>query len=234
MLLTAFLFGLLGSFHCVGMCGPIAFMLPVDRQLPVKAVGQTFLYHSGRLLSYMIIGALFGLLGSSFQLFGLQQILSITMGVLMLLILILPTRTFNKYNLSKPLYRLISKVKNALGKELKKKRSDTFLSIGFLNGFLPCGLVYMAVLGAIATGELLQGSIYMLFFGLGTIPLMSLSVYLGNFIKAKSRQRLQRIVPVFVAIVAVLFILRGLGLGIPFISPELIEMNTASANKFCF
>jgi len=234
MLLTAFLFGLLGSFHCVGMCGPIAFILPVDRQNRVKGMWQTFLYHFGRLFSYMLIGILFGLVGSSFQLFGLQQALSIAMGVLMLLVVFLPTRVFNKYNFSKPIYRWVGKVKSALGKELKKKRSDTFLSIGVLNGLLPCGLVYMAVFGAIATANPLEGGVYMMFFGLGTVPLMSFAVYLGNFLKGKARQRLQRIVPVFVAIVAILFILRGLGLGIPYISPEAVELHSASANKFCF
>src|SRR5699024_10599064 len=181
--------------------------------------------------SYMLIGILFGLVGSSFQLFGLQQALSIAMGVLMLLVVFLPTRVFNKYNFSKPIYRWVGKVKSALGKELKKKRSDTFLSIGVLNGLLPCGLVYMAVFGAIATANPLEGGVYMMFFGLGTVPLMSFAVYLGNFLKGKARQRLQRIVPVFVAIVAILFILRGLGLGIPYISPEAVELHSASANK---
>src|SRR5699024_5463758 len=109
-----------------------------------------------------------------------------------------------------------------LFRSLKQKKSDTFLTIGFLNGFLPCGLVYMAVFGAIASGSPLSGGVYMLFFGLGTIPLMSVAVYLGNFLKGKARQKIQRIIPIFVAIVAILFILRGLGLGIPFISPEAV------------
>lgn len=233
MLLTAFLFGLLGSFHCIGMCGPIAFMLPVDRHNPARGMWQTSLYHLGRLLTYMLIGVLFGLVGSSFQLFGLQQGLSIAMGVLMLLVLVIPIRVFNKYNFSRPVFRLVGKLKNALGKELKQKKSDTYLTIGFLNGFLPCGLVYMAVFGAIASGSALSGGIYMLLFGLGTVPLMSFAVYLGNFLKGKARQRIQRVIPVFVAIVAILFILRGLGLGIPFISPEAVELHSASADKFC-
>lgn len=233
MLLTAFLFGLLGSFHCVGMCGPIALMLPVDRRSKAKGIWQTALYHFGRLLTYSLIGVLFGLIGSSFQLFGLQQGLSIAMGVLMLLVLIIPVRVFNKYNFSRPMYRLVGKVKSALGKELKRKKNDTFLTIGFLNGFLPCGLVYMAVFGAIASGNALSGGIYMLFFGLGTVPLMSVAVYLGNFLKGNARQRIQRLVPLFVAILAILFILRGLGLGIPFISPEAVELHSASADKFC-
>ena len=220
MLLTALLFGLLGSFHCVGMCGPIAFLLPVDRNNTFKKIGQISLYHFGRIFSYSILGLVFGLVGTSLNLFGMQQKLSIFIGLLMLLVVLLPQRTFNKYNFSKPIYKLISKVKSALGKELKKKTPDTFLTIGFLNGFLPCGLVYMAIFGAIASGNALQGSLYMALFGLGTIPLMTSAIYLGNFLNVQVRQRIRRAIPVFVAVIACLFIVRGLGLGIPYISPK--------------
>ena len=135
MLLSALVLGLLGSFHCVGMCGPIAFMLPVDRSNSFKKVTQISLYHFGRLISYSIIGLVFGLLGKGLYIFGLQQQLSIIIGILMIIVVIIPYNTFNKYNFSKPLFKLISKIKSALGKELKKKSPDTFLTIGFLNGF---------------------------------------------------------------------------------------------------
>ena len=220
MLYTALIFGLLGSFHCVGMCGPIAFLLPVDRTNNVKKIGQIFLYHFGRVLAYSIIGLVFGLIGKSLNLFGLQQQLSILIGVLMIAVIFIPIRTFNKYNFSKPIYKAVSKVKSALGKELKKKTPDTFLTIGFLNGFLPCGLVYMAVFGAIASGNALQGSLYMAMFGLGTIPLMTSAIYLGNFLNGQVRQRIRKAIPVLVVVIGGLFIVRGLGLGIPYISPK--------------
>src|SRR5688572_19795685 len=145
MLFSALILGLLGSLHCVGMCGPIAFMLPVDRSNSFRKVSQIAIYHFGRILAYSIIGLVFGLLGKSLYIFGIQQQLSIIIGVLMIVVVILPHKFIGKYNLSKPLYRVISKVKSSLGKALKKKTADTFLTIGFLNGFLPCGLVYMAV-----------------------------------------------------------------------------------------
>ena len=229
MLFSAFILGLLGSLHCVGMCGPIAFMLPVDRSNSFKKVSQIAIYHFGRLLSYSLIGLVFGLLGKSFYLFGIQQQLSIIIGVLMIIIVILPHKVIGKYNLSKPLYRIISKVKSSLGKALKKKTADTFLTIGFLNGFLPCGLVYMAVFGSIATGSLLEGSLYMILFGLGTIPLMTTAIYLGKFLNSTIKQRIQKAIPVFVVIIGVLFILRGLGLGIPYVSPAPIVETAASA-----
>lgn len=232
MLLSAILLGLLGSFHCVGMCGPIAFMLPVDRTNTYKKVSQAFIYHFGRLLSYGVIGFFFGLVGKSLYIFGLQQKLSIIIGVIMIAVVLLPYKTFNKYNLSKPIYGFVSKVKSSLGKALKKKTADTFLTIGFLNGFLPCGLVYMAVFGAIATGSVIQSSLYMVLFGLGTIPLMTSAIYLGKFLNIKMKQRIQKAIPFFVVIIGVLFILRGLGLGIPYISPEPV-VETVSNEMNC-
>ncbi|WP_405295767.1 sulfite exporter TauE/SafE family protein [Algibacter sp. Ld11] len=219
MLFSAFILGLLGSFHCVGMCGPIAFMLPVDRNNALKKVLQIGIYHFGRLLAYSIIGLVFGLIGKSLYLFGFQQQLSIFIGILMILVVLIPQKTFNKYNFSKPIYRIISKVKSSLGSAMKRKTLDTFLTIGFLNGFLPCGLVYMAVFAAIAGGNALNGSLYMACFGLGTIPLMTTAIYFSQFLKGTARQKIQKAIPVFVIIIGALFIIRGLGLGIPYLSP---------------
>lgn len=147
----------------------------------------------------------------------------------MIVVMLLPYKTFNKYNFYKPIYNVISKVKSALGKALQKKTPDTFLTIGFLNGFLPCGLVYMAVFASIATGNTFEGSLYMLFFGLGTIPLMTTAIYFSHLLKGKIRQRIQKAIPVFVICIGALFILRGLGLGIPYLSPAPVMEMASSA-----
>jgi sulfite exporter TauE/SafE len=229
MLWSALIFGLLGSFHCVGMCGPIAFMLPVDRSNSIRKVVQIFSYHFGRLLAYSIIGLVFGLVGKGLYLFGIQQQLSIAIGILMIVVVLIPVQTFNKYNLSKPLFRLISKVKTALGKALKKKTADTFLTIGFLNGFLPCGLVYMAVFASLAMQNTVYGSLYMMLFGLGTIPLMTTAIYVGKFLNSSIKQRIQKAIPVFIVIIGLLFIIRGMGLGIPYLSPApIVEIATST------
>ena len=229
MLWSALILGLLGSFHCVGMCGPIAFMLPVDRSNSFRKVSQIMTYHIGRLLAYSLIGLFFGLMGKSLYIFGIQQQLSIAIGVLMIVIALIPMQTFNKYNFSKPIYRIIYKVKSALGQALKKKTADTFLTIGFLNGFLPCGLVYMAVFASLAMQNAVYGSLYMALFGLGTIPLMTTAIYLGKFLNSTIKQRIQKAIPVFVVIIGLLFILRGLGLGIPYLSPApVIEMASSA------
>lgn len=231
MLYSAFILGLLGSFHCVGMCGPIAFMLPVSRDNEVKKFFQIFLYHLGRLLAYGIIGLSFGLIGKSLNLFGMQQQLSIGVGILMILVILLPSKQFQKYNFSQPLYRLIGKIKTSLGAALKKRSPDTFFTIGFLNGFLPCGLVYMAVFGAVAAGSIYSGSLYMLLFGLGTIPLMTTAVYFSSLLGGTMKKKVQRLIPAFVIIIGLLFIIRGLGLDIPFLSPTSMTTEvTASAS----
>ncbi|MDG5492185.1 sulfite exporter TauE/SafE family protein [Psychroserpens sp. SPM9] len=232
MLWSALIFGLLGSFHCIGMCGPIAFMLPVDRTNSIKKGVQIFSYHFGRLLAYGLIGLVFGLIGKGLYLFGVQQQLSIVIGIIMIAVVYIPTPTFNAYNFSKPLYRIISKVKSSLGNALKKKTVDTFLTIGFLNGFLPCGLVYMAVFASLAMQNAVQGSLYMLLFGLGTIPLMTTAIYLGRFLNSGIKQRIQKAIPVFVIIIGVLFIIRGLGLGIPYLSPAPFT-NVVSSTMEC-
>lgn len=218
MIATAFLFGLLGSLHCVGMCGPIALMLPVDRQNKTNQFLQTLSYHFGRLVTYAIIGLLFGSLGKTFNLLGFQQYISIFSGLAMILVVLFPKIT-SHMGASKKMYSIINKVKNQLGQELKKKDSNTFFTIGFLNGFLPCGLVYMAVLGALATANYFEGMLYMFVFGLGTVPLMTLVSFAPNLNIFGSALNFKKLIPYVVVAVGILFVFRGLGLGIPFISP---------------
>ncbi|MFC4635006.1 sulfite exporter TauE/SafE family protein [Dokdonia ponticola] len=234
MIYAALIFGLLGSFHCVGMCGPIAFLLPLDRKNRSKRILQLLSYHSGRIFMYAIIGMAFGMVGKGLNLFGIQQQLSIGVGLLMIISILLPIKIFNRYNFSKPIYKAVGKIKSSIGTELKKKDPGTFFTIGYLNGLLPCGLVYMAVFGALATGGALQGSLYMIVFGLGTIPLMTTAIYLGNFLKGTVKQQIVKAIPVIVVVIGMLFILRGLGLGIPYISPsEMVTVEQVGAHHSC-
>jgi len=84
---SAFLLGLLGSFHCIGMCGPIAFVLPINRSKKSIMFFQSFLYQFGRLITYSFIGFIFGLIGKGLFLAGFQQNLSVFIGLLMILII---------------------------------------------------------------------------------------------------------------------------------------------------
>ena len=222
MVYTAFLLGLMGSLHCVGMCGPIAFMLPLDRSDRLKMSFQVMVYHLGRMAAYALLGLAFGFFGKGLNVFGAQQYLSIGMGILMILAIVIPQNKLNTYRISKPIYGIISKIKSQLGTLLKKRTADTFVTIGFLNGFLPCGLVYVALFASVAMASPLEGSLYMILFGLGTVPLMTSAAFLGKLLKTPARKRIRQLIPIFVVLVGVLFILRGLGLGIPYVSPKLM------------
>ena len=224
MVFTAFIFGLISSLHCIGMCGPIALMLPVDRTNKAKKVLQIISYHLGRLIAYGTSGLIFGVLGKGFYLAGLQQNLSLFIGVAMIVMLLIPEKAFANYNFSKPIFKLISKVKSLLGSQFKNKSYKSLITIGLLNGFLPCGMVYVALFGAIAMQSATYGIYYMLLFGLGTVPMMSSVVYLNSLMSISFRNRIQKIIPMVGVIIGVLFILRGLGIGIPYVSPSISSL----------
>ena len=219
MLIAALFLGIISSLHCIGMCGPIALLLPVDRANSSRKALQILLYHLGRLTAYGVLGFVFGLLGRGFYLAGMQQQLSIVVGILMIAIALIPEKVFARYNFSQPVYRAIAAVKSHLGHQFKRKSPDALFTIGLLNGFLPCGMVYAALFGALAMPRLTESVGYMLLYGLGTIPLMSLVVYAQSWITVPVRQRLQQLIPVVAVGIGVLFIVRGMGLGIPYLSP---------------
>ena len=220
MLLTAFFFGLISSFHCIGMCGPIAMMLPVDRNNQVKKTSQIITYHLGRLSAYAAIGLVFGLLGKGLFLAGIQQKLSIFIGVAMIIVILIPEKVFAQYNFSKPVFKLISTIKTTLGSQFKNKSYKSLFTIGLLNGFLPCGMVYVALFGAIAMQSESLGVLYMILFGLGTVPMMSSVVYLNSFLTIPVRNKIQKFIPYVAVVIGILFIFMGLGLGIPYLSPS--------------
>ena len=220
MLYSAFIFGLISSLHCIGMCGPIAMMLPVNKSNLAEKVIQILIYHIGRLTAYASLGLIFGLLGRGFYMAGIQQQLSIAVGILMIVIVVVPEREFMKYNFSKPVYRLLSKIKSNLGNQFKRKSPDAFFTIGLLNGFLPCGLVYAALFGAIAMQNLTLSVTYMILYGIGTIPMMSAVVYLSNLLSIPVRNKLQKIIPIVAVFIGIMFIFRGLGLDIAYLSPS--------------
>lgn len=221
--------GMLGSFHCIGMCGPLALSLPLNNTSIFKKFIASFLYNAGRVVTYTFIGLLFGLIGHSFALFGFQQILSIIIGSLLLLFLIF-NQQIKKNQFSIPfINQFFNSIRKQLGHLYKKNHFSTPFLIGVLNGLLPCGLVYMAVAGALATGHIYWSMLFMAAFGLGTLPVMWTLAFFGNYVSARLRTTIRSIQPYLLAVMACLLILRGLGLGIPYISPSMNDgQKTAS------
>ena len=221
ILWTSFVVGLLGSLHCIGMCGPITMALPVFRNAPATLLTSRILYNVGRTLTYALMGALIGLLGQGFSLVGAQQWLSIGAGILLILIVFIPSRISARFSILKPAHHFTAFIKERFGKLLKRQTLHSTFLIGIINGFLPCGLVYVALAGALATGSVIGGIGYMTFFGLGTLPMMFIFSLAGQFISLEVRRKFTRLIPTFIVALGILFILRGMNLGIPFISPKL-------------
>ena len=217
---SAFVLGVMGSFHCAGMCGPIALTLPLHGKTFYQKTFGGLLYNSGRIITYGIMGFLFGLLGHGIRLLGFQQKISVVMGLLMIVAVFFPA--LFKYQSKKEItwFRIIGRLKKSMGRLFSVKSFSSLFFIGIMNGLLPCGLVYISIAGAIAAGNPVEGALYMMLFGLGTLPMMMGISLAGNAMGLAIRQRINKIIPVLVVVVGLLFILRGLDLGIPYLSPE--------------
>lgn len=224
MFYSALIFGLISSLHCVAMCGPIALMLPLDKNNPSKRVIQMMTYHLGRMTAYVSLGVLFGLLGRGFFMAGFQQKLAIVAGMIMITIALVPERKFAQFNFSKPVYKLLSKIKSTLGKQFNRKSFKALFIIGLLNGFLPCGMVYAALFGALAMPNFISSLSYMMLYGLGTIPLLVLVTQLTQFRKF-TFQKYQKIIPIALLLIGLLFVVRGAGLSIPYLSPNTVSLH---------
>jgi len=223
-LLTGFIIGLFGSFHCIGMCGPIALALPTGGG---NILFGRILYNFGRILMYSALGFLFGLLGNRIALFGLQQILTISLGVIILTLALMPHKYKSVIISGTGFYKMFGIVKSSMASLLRKHNKLSLLGIGVVNGLLPCGFVYMGITGATALGDASKGMMFMAMFGLGTLPVMLGATMIGSFVNLKIRAKLVKMVPVFTVILAAIFIMRGLNLGIPYLSPKLADKMTS-------
>ncbi|MBN3583353.1 sulfite exporter TauE/SafE family protein [Algoriphagus aestuarii] len=225
MLWTAFLLGFLGSFHCVGMCGPIA--LAVGGANKNKFLGNKILYHIGRSITYSLLGLLVGSIGFSMALAGVQQGISIGMGVLIFM-LAFTLRKSEKF-LAVPIFSgFIKWIKKTLSTYLKSGKTSAYFGTGMINGLLPCGMVYMALVAALGLQNPWLGALYMFFFGIGTVPLLLALMISGNLISLAKRERIQSAIPYLGALIGIMFIFRGLGLGLGGFSPDLELFNYGS------
>lgn len=218
-LVSALILGLVTEFHCIGMCGPIALALPLKKESKFSKITSAFLYNIGRAITYGIMGLFFGFFGQSFAMAGFQKWVSLVMGILMILYVIFPAIFKNRFDFDKLAFKYTGKLRFKLGKLFNKRTYTSLFVIGLLNGLLPCGPVYAALAGAIATGGAVSGSMFMFVFGIGTIPVMLTISLLGSKISLSSRKKLSKLIPVAIVLIGFLFVMRGLGLGIPFLSP---------------
>jgi uncharacterized protein len=230
-LFTALTIGLIGSLHCAGMCGPIAIAIPLPKENWFGKISGGLLYNLGRILTYGVLGALFGLLGKGIKLAGLQQWASITIGIIMILTILFPFVFREKFKIDNLLSGYAGRLTSGFRRLFKHHSSGSLILIGLLNGLLPCGLVYVAIAGAINTHEVLMGIAFMMLFGLGTTPMLLVISLVGNMISFGLKKRLSKVIPAFVVILGLIFILRGMSLGIPYISPKAEKLEVRQEMK---
>ena len=230
---AAFMLGLVGSLHCAGMCGPIAIALPLNNQSWFSRISGGLLYNLGRTLTYGLLGAIFGLAGMGLALGGLQQWVSIILGALMILAVLIPRIGGAGRKIAGTTEKLTGVLKKPFIKLFRLRTYKSLFLIGILNGFLPCGLVYIVVAGALIMSEYYQGALYMVFFGLGTIPMLLAISITGNVISQKLRRKLTKAIPIVIILLGLLFILRGLNLGIPYLSPKIVSEGEKATMECC-
>jgi hypothetical protein len=222
-LATAFSIGILGSVHCVGMCGPIALALPFRGLSRWQTVQGILAYNTGRIATYALLGTFIGLLGRGIWLAGWQAYLSLALGIGLALTALLSIPVESRLLRIPFVQRFHQWVGRKLALHIGARGIRAFLIVGALNGLIPCGLVYMAIAGALASGSFLSGAAFMALFGLGTVPMMALTAFAGQRLNLAWRSRLRTLAPLLILLVAAVFILRG----IHFQAPDSIRFHEA-------
>jgi hypothetical protein len=229
-MISSFLLGLFGSFHCIGMCGPIVLSLPYHKS---NQSLSTLQYNLGRILAYAVLGFIFGIFGKGLIISGIQQWVSVLAGILLIVSVFIPKLIGVKWMIFKPLQFFYTWVKNKLSYLFKSQSKFRILGIGFINGFLPCGLVYIALVGALLSNSVLDSVLAMLMFGLGTSPSLIILMYSSKMINENLKQKVTKFIPVFITVLGLIFILRGLGLGIPYVSPNYDVLKPEITQESC-
>jgi sulfite exporter TauE/SafE len=213
----AFFIGLFGSIHCIGMCGPLAFAIPVTGDQWWLMVSDKVLYNMGRVVTYTILGLLVGFIGKQLWLYGLQQGVSLASGLFIVTAGV--SRVFKLHLSGSRFFAGFMIPVNRLLSYALRQHSGHFI-VGLINGLLPCGFVYLALAAALNTPSPVTAAQFMFWFGAGTFPLMLLATIGSGLAGPVIRRRINRILPYVMVCLGVWFILRGLNLGIPYLSPE--------------
>ena len=227
----AFVMGLVGSFHCLGMCGPIAMALPMGHRNNGSRLVGGAIYNMGRIFTYSFFGLILGLAGNFLISPEIQNTVSIAFGVFIGIYLLLPSKTKTSLKIA-PSQILLVRLRKQIAKFLYIENNSSLFGIGMLNGLLPCGMIYLALTSSFLAGSAVKGSLFMFSFGLGTFPTMLAAVFFGSFLNQHVRSKLRRLVPIFLFFMAALLIVRGMNLGIPYLSPSL-PMHASTEGVSC-
>jgi len=219
LLISSLLLGLASSLHCVGMCGPLVMSVPVQHLPQGKKTVGILLYQMGRIGTYVLLGVIAGLVGWRMYAAGFQQLFSIILGAIILLML---SGSFflNKLHGNNWLNKSVTKF---MFWAIKKQTVSGMFLMGAANGLLPCGMVYIALTGAMASGSIAGAAFFMTSFGIGTLPALLVLAFWGVKLSWQTRRTMQKMVPYVIAVTGILLIIRGLNLNIPYLSPFLSD-----------
>lgn len=219
LLATAIMFGFLGSLHCLGMCAPLLWAIPDNPQKRMKWWLNKLIYNAGRITTYALLGLAIGLIGEGVTFAGWQQHLSWITGIILILGLCLSIWG-NRIGFFKSTSTFVHRfVQRGISKTLRKHTLKSQLFFGLLNGLLPCGLVYMALIASLSMESIGGSMTYMALFGLGTVPMMLGAAILKRSVLSFKSISFNKLYPKMVLVIALLLIIRGMNLGIPYLSP---------------
>ncbi len=217
--ITGFILGISSSLHCIGMCGPIAMALPLNRKSNATILSGALQYNLGRTITYALLGVIAGSIGLTVHTFGFLQWASILSGIL--LILFAWRKLLSRVSfLHAPNFFFSTKLNGLLGKIVRSNNPAKLWLFGALNGLFPCGMVYAALLNSILAGSPMNSSLAMIAFGIGTLPAMIFVSFAIGKISKDRQQSFRRALPYILSLVGVIVILRGMNLNIPYLSPR--------------
>ena len=232
-ILAGFIMAVVGSLHCVGMCGPIAMLLPTTGASGGMLLVNRLTYNLGRVASYALLGVAAGIIGRAVALAGYQQTLSIVLGLAVIISVLGPAALRRWFATHRVTLRLEAALKKALSALFRRRSLSSTLLLGVANGLLPCGLVYVALAAGATLGSVAESVVFMTGFGLGTLPVMMGISLAAPALPSAVRGKLHRIIPVVTVVVGVLLVLRGLNLGIPYVSPAVQSADVTSGEGHC-
>jgi len=201
--------GLIASFHCVGMCGPITLALPVHKGTRMRQIAGVLAYNAGRALTYATFGVVLGTLGASLAWLGVLRYASVAVGAAMLAYVFWPAGLEQRLHMPLFWQKTVGRLRQRMAIYLKRNDLPGMLLLGMLNGAIPCGMVYMALMSSVATGSAWGGGAFMALFGLGTLPAMLALGIARQQLTPALRTRIRKLTPVLVAIAGIWLVARG-------------------------
>ncbi|MBS1651036.1 MAG: sulfite exporter TauE/SafE family protein [Bacteroidetes bacterium] len=219
LIISAIILGIANSFHCGAMCGPIISILNLKSNYKNASI---WFYHAGRIYTYVLLGMLTGAIGFTIDLTGFSAYLSIISGVLFLITVLVH---FNIFKIQFKSSKVLTYVKLKISNHLYKKTNLSKFITGMFNGLLPCGVLYMALAASLSAGTFAKSGVFMFFFGISTLPSLFFINEIKNALLKISGVKFQKHLPLIFISISFVLIIRGSGLGIPYVSPKSTKNN---------